>query len=62
MIQTWVSVVKLQIEFVILEQLLKFSRRHAGRTDVEVPEFVTVPVDLGDGRVEMIGADRNSKV
>lgn len=62
MIQTWVSVVKLQIEFVILEQLMKFSRRHAGRMDVGVPEFVTVPVNLGAGSVEMVGADGNSKV
>jgi hypothetical protein len=53
MIQSWVVVAKLQIEFVILNSLQKFSQRHANsfelgawerhEGDLETPGFITTP-------------------
>jgi hypothetical protein len=61
MIQTWCSVLKLQIEFLILNWLQKFSQQRANRMgpipwhgdgcNLEVSDFITMPIDARESKV-----------
>ena len=66
MIQTWIALLKLQVEFVILNSLQKFSQRHANRVDLPVwrddndaglPEFITMPDAVENSGVAVVRQD-----
>jgi hypothetical protein len=66
MLQTWLSVVKLQIEFLILNWLMNFSKRHVNRMELgtwhgddgglDAPDFITAPADADVIEVSVHGA------
>lgn len=71
MIQSWISVMKLQIEFVMLNSLMKFSQRRANRLELgtwqrheenlEAPDFVTTPANVRELEVPISSATPDQK-
>lgn len=65
MLQTWCSVLKLQIEFLILDWLQKFSQLRANRLDLgswrgddcnlDASDFITAPFDGRESQVQVTG-------
>lgn len=66
MLQTWCSILKLQIEFLILNWLQKFSQLRANRLDLgswqrgdynlDASDFITAPFDGRESQVQVAGA------